>query len=125
MELTADKVWAIVADSMFKDDEEKVNPLLVEGITAAIGFHPDRLKSHKLEILELLHELPDSFQDKDGQGESFLKACTTKEGVLWGNPRQTEMLFILGLGAGVVKMQPPRSLWKILPGGVPYLAVIE
>lgn len=124
-QLTSENVETIFMDCLFKDDEEVVNPQLVQGIMSQFGFHPDRLESHKADIKELLKELPDAFQANTGGGWSFLNACMTKHGDQWGEHRNIEQLMALGIASGQAKLNFPREMWDILPGGMPYFNVVE
>lgn len=57
---------------------------------------------------------------------SFLNLCTREDGTQWtGSHATMEQLVCLGVGAGKMKYLLPRSMWNILPGGMPYLAVLE
>ena len=125
MELTAQNVRTIFMDSLFKDGEPVINPVIVDGITKRIGFNPERLEKHTEEIISLLSQLPEEFNEKAGGGYSFLMACKTKSGEQWGEHRNMEELFALGIGIGKVEYLFPRQLWGILPGSVPYLVIKE
>lgn len=95
-----------------------------EGIIATYCLHPKRVDDYKLEIAEMLENLPDPFQEDTGGGWSFLNACDDKNGEQWtGLHRTMEHLFILGMAIGRVKSILPRELWPALPGGVPYYVV--
>ena len=97
-----------------------------EGIVARFGFHPERLKSHEQEIRDLVMELPDEFRMSKGGGWSFLNMCNDREGYQWADLHKTmEMLLVLGIAVGVMTIQIPRELWSMMPGGVPYVAVID
>jgi hypothetical protein len=124
MQLTSEKVTAIFTDCLFKDGEKLKDPVIVEGILNKFGFHSGRLASHKIEIEELLAELPETFMLNKGGGWSFLNACQDKHGNQWtGLHLVMEQLFCLGLGVGRVAEVMPRTMWPLLPGGVPYYAV--
>jgi hypothetical protein len=102
--------------------------ILVEGVVAKFGLHPQRLASHRAEVAAMLAELPDSFHYHEGQsggvGDSFLRACQDKGGELWTDQhRRVEQLVVLGLGLGMVLYLLPRGLWDLLPGGMPMLVV--
>lgn len=88
------------------------------------GFHPGRLESHREQVKAMLAELDDSFQAKGGGGMSFLNACMTKDGEQWGEHRNMEQLFVLGIGLGLAKWLSDRSLWRAMPGGMPYVVVL-
>ena len=121
--LDANKVRAVFVDSLFKDGEPTDDMVKVEGITANVGFHPQRLESHREEIIGFLRQLPDSFMKFKGGGMSFLNAAEDREGNLWGQHQNMQELFMLGMGIGRVTAPLPQALWGILPGGMPYYTV--
>ncbi len=118
-------VNAIFMDCLFKEGEDTSKYIKAEGIVTNVGFHPERLKSHKAEIVTMLDELPDEFKESGGGGMSFLNACNDKHGNQWTSLYQRmEQLFQLGIGIGKVKCLVPRKMWNILPGGMPYYVVL-
>jgi hypothetical protein len=121
--LDAERVTEIFIDCLFREDEAKDNPIVAEGIVGSVGFHPERLETHKDEIALLLAELPNEFQEKGGGGMSFLNACMDKNGYQWGEHIHMEQLFQLGIGIKAVKCLLPRAMWNVLPGGMPYYVV--
>ena len=119
-----ERVNAIFMDCLFKDGEDTSKHIKAEGITRHVGFHPERLESHKAEITAMLEELPDEFKESGGGGMSFLNACNDKHGNQWtGLHQRMEQLFQLGIGVSKVKCLMPREMWGALPGGMPYYAV--
>lgn len=131
LSLNSDNVWKVFFDSMFTDEEVKdlkkdeapEGAVLAEGIIVKAGFHPERLQKNKPAIRSLLSQLPETFLHDKGGGHSFLNACYTKDGVLWGNHQVMEFLFLLGLATKMVKLCAARELWESLPGGMPYYMV--
>jgi len=128
MELTAEKVEEIFVDCLFKDHEiiegkPVVEPVVANGISQNFGFHPERLDKHKNEIIELLQELPTTFFQSGGGGWSFLNACNDKNGHQWGEHRNIEQLFCLGIGLNLVEYLFLRPMWPALPGGMPYVVI--
>ncbi len=124
VELRADKVTAVFEDCLFKDGEDTSQHVKAEGIIITVGFHPDRLKQHESEIVALLAELPNEFQESGGGGMSFLQACVDRHGNLWTGLHQVmEQLFLLGIASGKVVCPMPRNMWSALPGGMPYYMV--
>lgn len=122
--LDPEKVNAIFVDCLFKEGEDTSKHIKAEGVVRNVGFHPERLESHKAEILAMLDELPDEFKKSGGGGMSFLNACNDKHGNQWtGLHQRMEQLFQLGIGVGKVKCLMPREMWSVLPGGMPYYAV--
>ena len=123
MELTANNVETIFTASLFDDDADKSNAVIVEGIRAKFGFDPKKLEENKENISSMLDELPDEFKKNSGGGMSFLNACMTKNGNQWGEHQNVEQLFCLGMAIGRVELLMPREMWQILPGGMPYYCV--
>jgi hypothetical protein len=121
--LNAEHVNAVFMDCLFRDGEDASKHVKAEGIVRNVGFHPERLESHKAEIVAMLDELPEQFHEKSGGGWSFLNACMDKHGNHWGEHINMEQLFQLGIGIGKVKSLMPREMWRALPGGMPYYVV--
>lgn len=100
--------------------------VIVEGILSRFGLHAGRLESHRAEVTEMLMNLPLGFRQSSGGGWSFLQACDDREGVQWtGFHMIMSQLFVLGMGLGLVKYLMPRELWSALPGGMPYLVILD
>lgn len=123
MELTCENVRNIMMDCLFKEGESHDNAIVVDGITRRFGFHPDRLKDHESDIIEMLNQLDETFHVNHGGGWSFLQSCVTKGGTQWGEHRSAEELFALGIAIGKVDYLFERSIWPALPGGVPYFVI--
>lgn len=123
MKLTSENVNTVFVDCLFNDNEDTTNHIAAEGITCTVGFHPQRLAGHKETVQAMLQCLPDNFQSDKGGGMSFLQACMDKDGLQWGEHRQMEQLFQLGIGLGLAKWQLPREMWAAFPGGMPYVVV--
>lgn len=122
--LSAEVVETVFRDCLFQEGEDTSHAVMAEGITTAVGFHPDRLESHRTEIEAMLDELPDEFKQSGGGGWSFLNACNDKHGEQWtGLHQRMEQLFQLGMAIGRVKLQSPRWMWSALPGGMPYYVI--
>jgi hypothetical protein len=116
--LTPDHVYRIFQECQTDTGIE------IRGIVNAAIFNPAAIASHQDEIRDLVAELPDEFRRSGGGGWSFLNACFDRHGQQWtGEHRTMEMLFMLGIAAGVVTEQLPRELWVQLPGGMPYYCV--
>ena len=126
MELTSENLGKVFMDCLFTDKEEaeKVEPIKVRGIVVNVGFHPDRLESHRGDVSDMLACLPDNFHKDKGGGWSFLNACMDKNEVQWGGHREMEQLFMLGIGLELVQWQLPREMWVTLPGGMPYVVIL-
>lgn len=99
--------------------------ITVDGLVNNYRFNKAEIERHSEEIRDLLHQLPDPFQAAKGGGWSFLNACNDKDGNLWtGEHRTMEALFCLGIAAGRAKWIL-RDMADVMPGGVPYVAVVE
>lgn len=124
--LTAENVNRLFRSLFFKDEEDKSNPVLVEGIVHNVGFHPDRVKAATEEIQGMLNELPDPFFESKGGGWSFLNACNDKNDRLWtGEHRTMEQLVVMGIAIGKVKFLMERNMWPVFSGGMPYFVILD
>ena len=123
MKLNSETVREIFLNCLFKENENRDNAIMVTGITFSVGFNPIRLNKHKEDIVQLLDNLKDEFKQDLGGGYSFLEACFDKYGNHWGEHRNVEELFLLGIAIDKVEYLLPRELWMTLPGGVPYLVI--
>jgi hypothetical protein len=121
--LTAKRVEEIILDCLFREGEPTESRVEVEVVMARLGFHPERVESHREEIREMLAELPESFREEVGGGWSFLQACETKDGKHWGEHSNIDQLLALGIATGQAKILMPRDMWGIFPGGMPYFAI--
>jgi hypothetical protein len=122
--LDPDQVNTIFMDCLFREGEDTSKHIKAEGVVRNVGFHSERLESHKAEITAMLDELPDEFKESGGGGMSFLNAYNDKHGNQWtGLHQRMEQLFQLGIGVGKVKCLMPREMWSVLPGGMPYYVV--
>ena len=132
-ELNTENVDRIFADCMFRSHEEheecakKGLHVYVESIQSPnvrVGFHPERIDSHRQEIQEMLTQLPDDFFPEKGWGQSFLNICWDKSGELWtGFQTEMEKLCLLGMASNQLKMLLPRENLHLFPGGMPYFVV--
>lgn len=128
--INPEEVEDALTDCLYKPEEiedGKVpeGAVVAEGVVAQYGFHPERLASHKEQVIGWLQLLPRQFREDEGGGWSFLNACNLEDGTQWTDLHQRmEQLFCLGVGLGLVKCQLPREIWKALPGGVPYYVIL-
>jgi hypothetical protein len=125
--LTPQSVEAVFMDCLFKDGEDTSTRIVAEGITMNVGFHPGRIEEHRQEIHDMLAELPDGFKEGSAaSGMSFLEACNDRHGNLWTGMHLTmQQLVQLGIAIGEVKYLAPREMWRMLPGGMPYLLITQ
>ena len=124
--LTSKRVGEIIIDCGYLEEEmvdgkPVVAPVVVYGVTANFGLHPDRLKGYTKEISEMIDELPAKFK----QGWSFLNMCNDKNDVQWTGMHQVmESLMVLGMAIGRIKYCVPKEMWDMFPGGMPYIMVV-
>jgi len=125
MKLTSENVEKIFTDCLFRNGENTDNTKYINGIINSFGFHLDRVKKHENDIYSMLKQLPENFQKDTGGGWSFLNACNNKDGEQWtGFHRIMEKLFVIGMACDKVQCLLPQSLWKALPGSMPYYVVL-
>lgn len=107
-------------DCLFKEGEDTINHVKVEGITSMFGLHPQRLEEKRELVTALLAELPEEFKE----GYTLLNFCTTKDGEQWtGEHRVCEQLIVMAIGLNLMEYCMPRERWAVLPGGVPYIMI--
>lgn len=122
----SEKVHNLFLDCLFKDDEIQggqppKDAVLIDGLTRKFGLHPGRLTSHTAELKEIIAQMPKEFFKGTGDGMSFLNLCMTKDGEQWAEHPTMEELVVMALGLKLASYVMPRSMWAILPGGVPYI----
>ncbi len=110
-------------DCLFNDGEDTSNHITSPGIVSNVGFHPERLESHKEEIKSMLDCLPEAFHKDTGGGTSFLNACMDKDNHQWGEHQNMEQLFQLGNALKLSAWLLPKEIWSSLPGGMPYVGL--
>ena len=111
-----------------RSEEEIINDVhLIMGIGRTLYcFDVDKLQAHEEEIFEALKELPCEFMQSSGKGGwSFLNCCMDRHGRQWGEQRDADMLIALGRAIGKVAWLSSREKWFSLPGGMPYLVVLD
>jgi hypothetical protein len=123
----AKTVNEIFMDCLYEEKdlpEDKSTPkdaVLAEGLTLNVGFHPEKLKSHRQEIIEVIKEMPDAFIK--GNAEPIdchfylhrgLKKCALQHQTM-------EELVLLAIASELGGYCLPRETWSALPGGVPYV----
>jgi hypothetical protein len=125
----AERVDAIFRDCLYDEEEMTdmedgvpIGAIIVDGILNKYGLHPDRVAWHKEEIRTLLNQMPKQFHAGGGGGWSFLNLCVTEDGTQWGEHRNMEQLGVLAIAADMGFYCYPRDVWKVFPGGMPYVA---
>lgn len=119
MQLTHQNVEEVFEDCMADNLEYTIKGVL---ITAA--FNREKIAEHEQNIMQMLMQLPKEFHRPGGCGWSFLNMCIDKNGNLWTVYHRTQdKLVCLGLAIGAVEFVMPRDLWKVFPGGMPYIVI--
>ncbi len=122
--LKPSKVSEIFRDCLFAKHEVPASGrpesfVEARGVMIHIGFHPQRLESHRSEVVEMLNDVHPDFRE----GMSFLNFCNDKNGELWTGMQPTcDELITLGVALGLVDVVM-REVQSVLPGGVPYIHV--
>lgn len=113
------------AEMVGKSEEEMVaQSTVVKTISVWVGFNPERVKSFREEIAQMLLNLePDFLESGEERGMSFLRAPLDKDGNQWGEQQTADRLLALGMALEWVSFPLPRETWRALPGGVPYVIV--
>jgi hypothetical protein len=123
--LTTQAVTDLLAHCLYTDAEadngEVEETLIIEGILHDYGLHPGRVDENRENIAELLRELPDNFFIGGGGGWTFLNLCMDKHGNHWSEHPTMEVLCVLAIAAGLGKWVGPKKMWRMFPGGMPYI----
>lgn len=121
------RVTEIFRDCLYTEEETKgvvelKDMIMVEGITFNVGFNPIRIEKNKKEIEELINNLAPGWEN----GKSFLNLCVDSEGELWtGLHIRMEELLLLGMAINKFKYCCEKEYWSVLPGGMPYIALVR
>lgn len=123
MKLSAENVEKVFEECFTENEDGSIK---CDRVVHSFLFRKDKLLENKQNITDMLLCLPPEFMQNAGGGYSFLMACNDKDGNQWTGLHLTmEKLFALGIGIEKVKCLLPRELWKMMPGGMPYFAVLE
>jgi len=125
----AERVRTLFFDCLFRNQEE-AEPFIEEktyvpskGIVRSVAFHPERLESHREEILGLMNEIvSDIFFIESGGGMSFIRLSFDKDEELWAEHQNAEQLFQLAQAIGHAgKNTENPAIISVFPGGIPYV----
>lgn len=127
MELNAENVEIVFLACLYKDGEDTSSAKIVQGVMMKVGFDPQKLEKCKADIQDLLSQChPNFMADSKAQGWSFLNFCQDKNDNQWtGFHAACDNLICLGMAIDKVKFLLPREVWSALPGGVPYLQILN
>ena len=127
MSIDPQKLSVLFMDCLFTEDEIEdglpKNPdsmVEVQGVSNQFGLNKYRLDGYKLEVKEMLDQLPEEFKE----GWSFLNMCNDNDNNQWtGMHSKMEQLMIMGIGLEFVKYCMPKEMWSTFPCGMPYIIV--
>lgn len=127
VELTTKNVSGIFHDCLFRVGESHSNMVVASGILFKVGFHPERLQSHKEEIITLCNKLYiRSAKGRKRYTASFMNMCMKEDGDIWtGVQKIMEELLLLGIAVGKMRILQTREEWASMPGGVPFIEIYE
>lgn len=125
LSLTTKNVSGIFHDCLFRDGEDHSNMVVAKGIVINVGFHPERLQSHKEEIIALCNKLYiRSAKGRQRYTASFMNMCMKEDGDIWTGVQQTmQELLLLGIAVGKMRILQTRDEWASMPGGVPFIEI--
>ena len=96
----------------------------ISTVTKTYGFDPVKLDKHSNDIKEMISQLSSNF-DECNQGYTFMDLPFKGDGNCkqqWGEQYNGNLLMALGIASGWMKLTlEDPELWKVLPGGVPYV----
>lgn len=119
MRLTSENVEAIFKDCL---TDERI--FIVQGVVISASFDRKKVETHEEEIMQMLMQLPAQFHRPGGCGWTFLNMCIDRDGNQWTDFHQMQdKLVCLGRAIGAVEFVMPRDLWKVFPGGMPYIVI--
>ena len=122
LELTQENVAMVQKDCY--GDPSNLGTITIQGIENTYAYDKQKLEEHEKDITDMLSQLPDTFFKSKGGGWSFLNMCVRKDTYQWtGLHLMVEYLMCLGIASGKIESLVPRDMWKILPGGMPYVAI--
>lgn len=119
MRLTHQNVEAVFTDCLADTAEHAIKGVLIEA-----AFNRDKIEAHTQDIMSMLMQLPKEFHRNSGGGWSFLNMCIDCNGTQWTDYHQTQdKLVCLGRAIGAVEFLLQRDLWRVFPGGMPYIVI--
>jgi hypothetical protein len=125
MHLTSENVNNIFTDCLYNGGSDiGENEIMGNGVMQDFIFNRQKINRHTEDIAKMIDQLPDNFKKSVGGGWSFLNMALDKDGNQWCDLHQTmERLLSLGIAINKMGFAAPRYMWKVLPGGMPYVYV--
>lgn len=122
--LTTASLLEVFMKAMCTIEELGYEPVVAEGPILTVAFEPERLEAQREQVRAWLRELPLEFFPKSmggGDGWTFLQMPFKRNDVHWGEHPDCERLLQLAIALGEAQYLAPRSMWEVLPGGMPYV----
>lgn len=111
-------------EDVFKDCLARTTEYTLKGVCIEVAFNREKIAEHEQDIMQMLMQLPKEFHRPGGCGWSFLNMCIDKNGNQWTDYHRTQdKLVCLGRAIGAVEFVMQRDLWKVFPGGMPYIVI--
>jgi hypothetical protein len=123
--IDAQRVQTLLTDCFFRPGEDTSAQVVAEGALMTYGFHPERLASHRAEIVTMLAQLPEAFFDDAGGGMSLMAMVADRDNVQWGEQVTADALYVLANALGLARYCMPREMWRMFPGGMPYIVILR
>lgn len=111
------------------DGSSPPDAVRVDGIVFDYGFNPERLADTREDLLAMFAEIDPRYFNENGF--SFLFLGFDKDEKEWTSTSMTEgtahgfkyveSFLCLALAQGLAKYTFPRALWRLLPGGAPFV----
>lgn len=125
MQLTAANVEHIFFECLTESLQDAPDAIKVYGINITPVFRPEKLDIYRADIVSMLENLPVEFHAGFGNGWTFLNMCVDRYGNQWTDFHRTcDMFLCLGMAIGACEYTiKQRDMWKIFPGGMPYITI--
>jgi len=119
--LTSQRVDELYTTCLSQSEENTA--VTIKGIILSATFSVANLNAVKEDIVELIMQLPEgAFKGSKDNGLSFLTLCHDKDEEQWTSFHAcVERLMMLAMCIQRCVFLMPRNMWKVLPGGLPYL----
>jgi len=120
MKLTSENVEKVFRSCLFEDNEEQIDIVNSAGVVIDAEFKKQKLEENKENIIAMLDQLPDDFNQELGGGMHFTNAAYRNDNYLWGEHCHVDFLICLGIAVGYVRFCLAREFWAVLPQKLPY-----
>jgi len=124
MKLSTNNVISIFDNCLSNKYTKKENILNVKSVNFNIKFDLEKILKNTNDINSMINELPNNFKENIGGGWSFLNIIINNKGEIWTSEHIiADKLVSLGLATNKLSFLLEKDVWKILPGGMPYIII--